>query len=293
MGKRRRIGEILLEGGVLTETLLEQALQRQKGRGRRIGEILEEMGVASDRHIAAALARQFSLKTVRGIADNLFPDNLLKLVPGDQALKNLIFPLKVDKKTLFLAMANPLDLETLDYLMFRTGLGIIPCVATPAEIREAIQKHYFREEQEDQTEGWTILVVEDQELARAAILAALSNEGYHTLAAANGAEGLHLACRRLPHLIVADILMPRMDGYDMFRGLKADPNTRSIPVIALSAKAAAEEEARLLEMGFLDFVAKPVNPVRLSARVKKALALTYAGNRRRGGKFPLSRSINF
>jgi len=76
-------------------------------------------------------------------------------------------------------------------------------------------------------------------------------------------------------MIITDTVMPRMDGYEMYRALQATAGTRQIPVIALSFKAAAEEEAKLLEMGYFDFVAKPINPECLAARVKRALRLVY------------------
>jgi DNA-binding response OmpR family regulator len=66
-----------------------------------------------------------------------------------------------------------------------------------------------------------------------------------------------------------------MDGLEMFRALQNNVVTRDIPVIALSSKAAAEEEARLLDLGYFDFIAKPINQVRLAARVKRALRSVY------------------
>lgn len=65
--------------------------------------------------------------------------------------------------------------------------------------------------------------------------------------------------------------MPRMDGIEMFKALQANGEIDDIPVIALTAKNSAEDEAELLDMGFYDFIAKPINPVRLAARVKRAL----------------------
>jgi DNA-binding response OmpR family regulator len=70
------------------------------------------------------------------------------------------------------------------------------------------------------------------------------------------------------------MVMPRMDGYEMFRALQDNSTTRNIPVIALTSKAAAEEEAKLLERGYFDFIAKPINPVRVAARARRALRVT-------------------
>jgi DNA-binding response OmpR family regulator len=70
-----------------------------------------------------------------------------------------------------------------------------------------------------------------------------------------------------------------MDGIEMFRALKGNRSVADIPVIALSAKATAEEEYRLLEHGFYDFIAKPINPLRLTARVRRAMRQTHGAHK--------------
>lgn len=275
MSRRKRFGEILIEAGIINESQLQAALERQKVSRGRLGRVLEELGVVTEKDIAVTLARQFEFKTVSGLARFKYAQEALALVSSSQALEKLIFPLKKQERTLFLAMVNPLDMETIDSLTFRTGLKIVPCVTTPSEIHEAVEKFYLGEQDEPSSDWWTILVVEDQELTRAAAAAALSRQGYKVLQAENGAEGLKEARQHKPHLIVADTVMPRMDGYEMFRALQASPPTASIPVIAMSSKSSAEEEAQVLDLGYFDFIAKPINPVRLTARVRRALKMVY------------------
>lgn len=193
-------------------------------------------------------------------------------------MSKLIFPLKLEGPTLYLAMVNPLDIEVIENLSFKSGHRIIPCVTTPSEIQAAINRHYYQKDVDQAQEPdiwWTILVVDDQELVRSAIVAALKREGYNLLEAENGADGVKVSVQQKPHLIVSDTVMPRMDGYEMFRALKSNLQTRHIPVIALSSKSSAEEEAKILDMGYYDFIAKPINPIRLLARVKHALRLIY------------------
>lgn len=280
MSKRKRFGEILVEAGVISETQLNLALDKQRAGGQRLGQVLEEMGIVSEKDTAVVLARQFGLKTVQNLAKYTFPADLLALVDSDTAIKRNIFPLKLEGKQLYLAMVNPLDMETIDNLTFRIGLRILPCVTTAGEIQAAVQKHYLggvveTKARPEKDNWWSILVVDDQELVRAAISAALRREGYQVSEADNGAEGLKAACRQLPHLIIADTVMPRMDGYEMFRALQSQAATRAVPVIALSSRSTPEEEAKLLDAGYLDFIAKPINPVRLTSRVRRALRLIY------------------
>lgn len=279
--RRKRFGEILVEAKVVSEEALNRALERQRGSGRRLGQVLEDMGVVTEKDIAAALARQFGFKTVANIARATFPAEVLALVGAEAAMSKLIFPLKQEASSLYLAMVNPLDIEVIDSLSFKSGLRIIPCVTTPSEIQAAVNLHYYKQvvtEKKEPDAWWTILVVDDQELVRAAVLAALKREGYNLLEAENGADGVKVTVQQKPHLIISDTVMPRMDGYEMFRTLKGNPQTREIPIIALSSKSSADEEAKLLEMGYYDFIAKPINPIRLVARVKHAIRLIY-GNR--------------
>lgn len=277
MAKRKRFGEILVDAKVVDEQQLDRALEKQKGTGRRLGQILEQMGVVTERDIAATLARQFGYKTVANIARASFSSELLDLFDSDTAASKMVFPLKKEGKTLFLAMVNPLDMEVIDNLSFKNGLRVVPCVTTPSEIQSAVNRHYL--EILEQTPGpdtwWTILVVDDQALVRSAAVAALKQEGYNLLEAGNGAEGLKVILKEKPHLVISDTVMPHMDGYEMFRALQENLEIKHIPVIALSSKSTAEEEAKLLEMGYFDFIAKPINPARLVARIRHALRIIY------------------
>ena len=280
MAKHKRFGEILLEARVVDENQLQRALERHWGTGRRLGEVLKDMGMVTERDIAVALARQFGYKTVSNIAKATFSTDLLALIDGDTATDKMLFPLKKEDKTLYLAMVNPLDMETIDKISFKTGLRIIPCVTTPSEIQSAVNHHYYNivERSHGPDVWWTILVVDDQDLVRSAIMATLKSEGYTLLEASNGADAIKMAIEEKPHLIIADTVMPRMEDYEMYRAVQGNLNIKHIPVIALSPKDSPEEEAKLLEMGYFDFIAKPINHVRLLARARHALRIIYGNS---------------
>ena len=280
MAKRKRLGEILLEAKVVDEGQLQAALQRHWSTGRRLGDILKDLGMVTERDIAVALARQFGIKTVSNIAKASFSAELLALFDGETAIDKSLFPLKIEGNTLYLAMVNPLDMETIDNLSFKLGMRVVPCVTTPTEIQSAVNQHYFNivEQSHVSDVWWTVLVVEDQNLVRSAIIAALKEEGYNLLEASNGSDGLKMAIEEKPHLIIADTVMPQMSGHEMYQTIQGNLNIKHIPVIALSSKSSPEEEARLLEMGYFDLIAKPVNPVRLVARTKHALRIIYGSS---------------
>ncbi len=271
---RKRMGEILIEAGIITQEVLTKALELQKSTSNRLGQILDEMGVIKEEDIARALAKQFGFPYVKGLVRYRFPMEVLDLCDAETALSKYIFPLKIEGKTLHLAMSNPLDIDLQNDLAFKTGLKISACVTSPDEIKAAVKKNYLVEiETSEEDRKWNVLIIDDQDIVLSAAEAALKKEGYNIHKAGNGAEGLKVALQVKPQLIVTDVVMPRMDGIEMFRALQANQGVSDIPVIALSAKAAPEEEYRLLEMGFFDFIAKPINPVRLAARVKRAMRL--------------------
>ncbi len=269
---RKKMGEILIENEVISQTDLDQALLRQKGTNQPIGKILEEMDIVLEEDIAKALSTQFGFPYVKRFSRYRFPQEVIDKIDAESALAHLIFPLKIEKKTLYLAMTNPLDMAMQSDLSFKLAMRISPCVATPEEIKTAIKKHYLTDVPTHKDDrGWNILLVDNQEIVLNAVEAALKKEGYTVYKARNGAEGLKIASQLQPHLIITDVVMPRMDGVEMFKALKTHNGLAAIPVLALSSKSSAEEEYKLLEMGFFDFIAKPINPIRLLARVRRAI----------------------
>ena len=277
MQRRKRFGEILVEAKVVSAEALERALVRQRTTKRRLGQVLEEMGVVTERDIAAALARQFGFKTVANIARASFPEKLLSLIGPEAAMSKLVFPLRTESGALHLAMVNPLDMDAIDTLAFKTGLRVVPFVTTPSEIQAAIKTHYYSPHAAagQSRRQWTLLVIDNQDAVRKTTMTTLAQLGYELIEAEQAGEGLKLALHRRPHLIITDTTLPRMDGDELFRVLRSNDQTRQIPVIALSSRASVEEEARLLDLGFHDYIPKPVKPVRLVARVKRLLRLVY------------------
>src|SRR3954469_21189469 len=118
-----------------------------------------------------------------------------------------------------------------------------------------------------------ILVVDDTPLNISVITGALKDT-YKTKVATSGAKALAIAMAdEKPELILLDVMMPEMDGYEVCRRLKADPTTREIPVIFLTAQTDAEDETRGFQVGAVDYVHKPFSPAVMKARVHTHLAL--------------------
>lgn len=268
----KHLGDILVESEIISKKTLERALERQKFDKQRIGVILEEMGVITEEELAEALAKQFNFKTVKNFINHHFPQELLDLIPSDLAMKKLVFPLKQKESMLAVAITDPFDLETMESLTRITGFQVIPVISTRKEILDAIAKNYLKSA--IHSEGVeSILIVEDSAPIATVIQVALAKEGFNALIAHDGLEGLKLALSERPQLIITDSIMPRMDGYGLLRAIKASPMTSHIPVIMLTSKASTEDEQKALEFGFIDFIPKPVQPMRVVSRVKRALEL--------------------
>ncbi|MBN1296440.1 response regulator [bacterium] len=103
----------------------------------------------------------------------------------------------------------------------------------------------------------TILVVDDEILMVKAIRLLLSKEGYRTLSAHNGQDGLQLATHGLPDLILLDIMMPGMNGWDVLKELKSNPETASIPVVVFTAMELFQGKENSLLAGAADYITKP------------------------------------
>jgi len=118
-----------------------------------------------------------------------------------------------------------------------------------------------------------ILVVDDEERNRRLLVAMLETEGYSAAEAADGAQALELARQNPPDLVLLDIMMPGIDGYEVARTLKADAATKAIPVVMVTALDDRESRLRGLEAGAEEFVIKPVDRNELRIRVRNLLRL--------------------
>jgi len=112
-----------------------------------------------------------------------------------------------------------------------------------------------------------ILVVEDNEMNRDLLVRRLQRKGFEVTSAADGAEGITRASSDAPDLILMDMSLPVMDGWEATRVLKADERTRSIPVIALTAHAMSEDRDRALEAGCDEYDTKPIDFSRLLSKI--------------------------
>ena len=126
-----------------------------------------------------------------------------------------------------------------------------------------------------------LLVVDDNRVNRLLLGRALEQLGHAVTFAENGREALELVRQRAIDLILLDIEMPEMDGYQVLAALTADPRLRDIPVVMLSSVEEVDSVARCIEMGAEDYLFKPVNPVLLRARIRASLEKKWLRDQQR------------
>jgi CheY-like chemotaxis protein len=188
------------------------------------------------------------------------------------AVLRVVFPLMQKEGMLAVAITDPFDNDTLDFLAKKNNMKIMPVLAVRDDILAAIKKFYLHG-MEERGGIARILVVDDSQSIATIIKVALEKEGYEVFVGGDGVEGLKLAITHKPELIICDAIMPRLDGYGLKRAIDGNPQTAGIPMILLTSKASGEDEQKALEVGFLDFIPKPVQPIRVVSRVKRAFEI--------------------
>jgi two-component system cell cycle response regulator DivK len=116
-----------------------------------------------------------------------------------------------------------------------------------------------------------ILLVEDNEMNRDMLSRRLERKGFEVVIAIDGQAGVNMASSTNPNIILMDLSLPIIDGWEATRRIKADPATQSIPVIALTAHAMAGDEQKALEAGCDDYDTKPIDLKRLLGKIDKLL----------------------
>jgi type IV pilus assembly protein PilB len=138
---KKRIGEMLVAGGLIKEEQLTRALEEQVKRGGKVGEILVDLGYINEHNMATFLARQLHLPYIE-IEKQLVDPDCVKMIPADMARRVTAIPLYKDKEALVVAMADPLNIFGVDDMQKAAGREIRKVVATRSDIQRAISSYY-------------------------------------------------------------------------------------------------------------------------------------------------------
>src|ERR1039457_2566439 len=194
MSDRKRLGVILVDRGLISETTLMRVLDKSEKLHKKVGFVLEDMGLITGKELAEGLAFQFGYKTVENFARYNFPPELLRLVPMDMAMQNMLFPLKIEKGKLALALADPTENKIVSNMAANNGLSILPLIATRKDIVAAINRHYLGKEK-------TVMIVDENKEIILNMKSILVTDGYRVVAATDGMSAYREAVADLPHVI--------------------------------------------------------------------------------------------
>lgn len=155
--KKVRLGDVLVQNGVITEEDLQRGLERQKGSGRKLGETLVDEGITTEENIAKALSNQFHYDMV-DLQNTEIPQEILDLVPANVLKKHRAIPFEYspdNMNVLRVAMADPMDIGAMDDINIITNLQVEPVVATTGSVMLALDQYYGQAEVNSALEEYT------------------------------------------------------------------------------------------------------------------------------------------
>ncbi|OGK10177.1 MAG: hypothetical protein A2Y63_00625 [Candidatus Riflebacteria bacterium RBG_13_59_9] len=137
----KKLGELLIEAGIISEEKLQDVLEKQKETGRRIGEVIIDMQLALEDEIQDILARQLGMPKIDLYEEKIDPD-MARMVPPDMIKRHQAFPVRKEGNRLIVAMVDPLNLLAIDDIRLSTGMDIVPHIASPSAISYAFDQFF-------------------------------------------------------------------------------------------------------------------------------------------------------
>jgi CheY-like chemotaxis protein len=277
MSSKKLLGEILVNKGILSSVTVERMITLANREKKRFGWFLEDKGLITGNELSAALAEQFSMKHLTNIAQYSYPKQLLELITPETALEFHLFPLRQEGNNLLMAITDPTDMKIADNIAKNNAMTIVPVVVSREDFFAGFCKHYLGREIQKPKEK-TVLVADDDKMTREMLKEILTNNGFRVLLAADGMEAYKEIVASRPQVVLTDKEMPNFNGFELIKLVKAIHDLKSIPVILISDKTTDEEESKLFDLGFFDFMSKPIKAVTLIARVKRAMNVSVASS---------------
>jgi CheY-like chemotaxis protein len=267
--RRKMLGEIFVERGLLTEVSVLRMVDQSRRKKIRLGTFLEQIGLITPEELAEALAVQYQCRKIRNFARHAFSPQLLRMIPIETAVEHTIFPLKLEKGMLALAVIDPTAKKLFDDIAAQHKVSLLIFVSTRTDINRAIAKHYMGREVEDAGEK-SILLVEDDKLLRTAISEVLIKNGYTVDIAPDPMEAFKKIFTHKPKLIITDKVMPKLGGYEFLEAVRKIPEFRFTPMILMTAYSTPDEEQVAFKKGFFDVILKPAKEITLLTRIERA-----------------------
>jgi CheY-like chemotaxis protein len=284
--------DILLERGLVSRNDLNIAEQHAAREKLELAEALILLALVPENHCYAALARAAGLSLI-DLAGTEASELAVRLVPEKLARRHVVVPLAVDNRTLTYATFRPFDPEAERDLAFASGRRTQAVLASRNGVLDTLERCYpkLRDETDKgrladsieevnrvlsaeltqvrtgpKTEA-RVLITDDDPITRMLVKILLERENYEVIDATNGREAVEIATRERPDLLLIDLNMPEVDGYEAIARLRKDFSMTTLPIVVLTAEDSPGIEQRVLQLGADDFILKPFEAPALLSRV--------------------------
>ncbi len=262
---KKKLGDILVSNGLISRNTLDKALALQKSSGKKLGEVLEEMHVVNEFELVEFLGKQCNMHVIGEFAQREYSKDLLELVPANLVLSKMVFPVSLASNQLAVAIYDPFDGETIEFISRLTGMIIFPVLAAKSHILAAATKHYS--EYGGITTSADVMLIESVDEIAAAMKAAMEEKGLRVARFTNANDAVGKMESTHPKFILADEsscgLSPE---YFMDNIRPYIEGTKTFTCLYMS-KINIKEELAYLKAGFHDVLIKPCNPARDAMRI--------------------------
>lgn len=264
---------LLVERGLVNNNELHLAEVHAEREGVDVPEAMVRIGLISEEDCCSLLSAATGLPQV-DVATVPRSELALRLVPEPLARRREAVPLGVDNRTLTYATHRPFDTEIERDLSSASGRWAMPVIARRSALLEALDQCYPQRRDRDRRASTghgrrsaRIIVADDDGITRMLVKTLLERAQFEVLEAAHGRQAIELASTGCPDLMLMDLNMPEMDGYEAIQCLRRQPAFTSIPIIVLTAEDGPSIERRVLDIGADDYMLKPFEPAILLSRV--------------------------
>ncbi len=270
---KKMLGDILVANGFISRNTLEKALELQKRTGKKLGEVLEDMHVVNEFELVEFLGRQCGMHVIGDFSKKEFSKDLLELVPANVVLNKLIFPVSLASNQLAVAMNDPFDGETIEFISRLTGMIIFPVLAARSHIIAAVTKNYS--EYGGLSTRCDVMLVEGSDEMADAITAALERKGLRVARFTNANDAAMKMESTHPKYILADESSCGLSPENFMGNIRGYLNGTRTYLSLYMSRVNVKTELAYLQAGFNEVNIKPYNPerdaMRIAFRIEKML----------------------
>jgi CheY-like chemotaxis protein len=270
--------QAVLRNLLVTSSALKDATNHAAAGNLTLPDALVDLGLMPERQAYRQLAEAAGLFFID--PTQIEPSPLaLRLVPGSLVRRHALLPLAVDDRNLTYITTRPFDAEAKNAVAFASGRKAVPTLSCASDLRSALARIHSATPGFERvptnaatTAKPVVLIADDEPITRALVQLLLDRDGYSVVEADNGERAVELATIHRPALMVMDLNMPQLNGYDAIAALRRTTEMDTTRIVVITAEDGPVVERHVLALGADDYIAKPFEPSVLTARIKALFA---------------------